>query len=66
MKTLIKKELLADAEKYGDPRRTVIVERREARAMAPVDLSPAEPVTVVLSKQGWVRMAKGNDIDPEP
>ncbi|RJP38347.1 MAG: DNA topoisomerase IV subunit A [Desulfobacteraceae bacterium] len=65
MKTLIKKELLADAEKYGDPRRTVIVERRNARAMAPVDLSPAEPVTVVLSKQGWARMAKGSDIDPE-
>lgn len=65
MKTLIKKELLADADKYGDPRRTVIVERRDAKAMTTLDLSPAEPVTVVLSQQGWVRMAKGSEVDPE-
>jgi len=63
LKTLIKKELLADAEKYGDDRRSPLVERAEAKALSERDLTPAEPVTVVLSKKGWVRCAKGHDVD---
>lgn len=63
MKTLIRKEILADAEKYGDDRRSPLVEREEAKALSERDLTPAEPVTVVLSKKGWVRAAKGHDVD---
>ncbi|RUO60512.1 DNA topoisomerase IV subunit A [Pseudidiomarina insulisalsae] len=63
LKTLIRKEILADAEKYGDERRAPLVERAEARALSERDLTPAEPVTVVLSKKGWVRAAKGHDVD---
>jgi len=65
LKGLIKKELQADAEKFGDSRRTLIVERKEAQAIKERDLAPADPVTVVLSANGWVRAAKGHDIDPE-
>ena len=65
LKRLLKKELRADAEKFGDPRRTRIVERKEAQAIRERDLAPADPVTVVLSANGWVRAAKGHDIDPE-
>ncbi|ALP52583.1 DNA topoisomerase IV subunit A [Candidatus Tenderia electrophaga] len=64
MKTLIRNELTADAEKYGDARRSPIVAREAAEAMSETDLAPAEPVTVVLSEKGWVRSAKGHDIDP--
>ncbi|MCK7459319.1 DNA topoisomerase IV subunit A [Idiomarina aminovorans] len=63
LKTLIKKELLADAENYGDERRSPIVERTEAKALNERDLTPAEAVTVVLSTKGWVRSAKGHDIE---
>ena len=64
MKTLIRNEILQDAETYGDERRSPIVSREPARAMDVADLSPAEPLTVVLSAKGWVRAAKGHDIDP--
>ncbi|MEL7535668.1 MAG: DNA topoisomerase IV subunit A [Pseudomonadota bacterium] len=64
LKTLIKRELLADAEKYGDERRTSIVERPAAAALSEADLVTAEPVTVLLSRSGFVRSAKGHDIDP--
>ncbi len=63
LKTLIKKEILADAEVYGDDRRSPIVERAVARAMDESDLVPSEPLTVVLSARGWVRAAKGHDVD---
>lgn len=63
LKTLIKKELLADADNYGDERRSPIVERSEAKALSERDLTPAEAVTVVLSEKGWVRTAKGHDIE---
>src|SRR5690554_3728338 len=63
MKTLIRKEILADAEKYGDDRRSPLVERQEAKALSERDLTPAEQVTVVLSKKGWVRTAKGHDVE---
>ena len=64
LKTLIKKELLADAEAYGDERRTEIIERDVARAMDETELVANEPVTVVLSQRGFVRAAKGHEIDP--
>ncbi len=64
LKTLIKKELKEDGEKYGDDRRTLIVEREEARAIKAVELAAVEPVTVVLSTGGWVRAARGHEIDP--
>ncbi|XLP07626.1 DNA topoisomerase IV subunit A [Alteromonas marina] len=65
LKTLIKKEILADAEKYGDDRRSPIVERGEAKALSEKELVPAESVTVVLSEKGWARCAKGHDVDAE-
>jgi len=64
LKTLIRKELIADAEIYGDDRRSVLVERSAAQALKQEDLLPSEPVTIVLSRSGWVRSAKGHDIDP--
>lgn len=65
MKTLIKKEILDDAEKYGDDRKSPLVERQQAQAIDEKSLIPTEPVTVVLSEKGWVRAAKGHEIDPE-
>ncbi|RUO72789.1 DNA topoisomerase IV subunit A [Idiomarina seosinensis] len=65
LKTLIKKELLADAKAYGDDRRSPLVTRSESKALTERELTPAESVTVVLSKKGWVRSAKGHDIDGE-
>lgn len=65
LRDLIKGELEADAEKYGDDRRSPIVEREEARAFSETDLVSNDPVTVVLSEKGWVRAAKGHDIEPE-
>ncbi|MCP3677501.1 MAG: DNA topoisomerase IV subunit A, partial [Deltaproteobacteria bacterium] len=63
LRTLVKKELKADAKKYGDERRSPIVERSEAQALSQADMVPTEPVTVILSSNGWVRLAKGHDID---
>ena len=64
MKTLIRKEIQTDAELHGDARRSPIRERAAARALSEADLTPSEPVTVVLSERGWVRAAKGHDVDP--
>ncbi|PCH64913.1 MAG: DNA topoisomerase IV subunit A [Gammaproteobacteria bacterium] len=64
LKTLVKKELQHDADKYGDERRSPIVERDIATAIDPNALLPSEPLTVVLSNMGWVRAAKGHDMDP--
>ena len=63
LKTLVKKELKTDAEQYGDERRSPIVERAESKAIDEKELIPTEPVTVILSVKGWVRAAKGHDID---
>jgi topoisomerase-4 subunit A len=63
MKTLIKKELMADAEEYGDERRSPIVQRNDAKALSEHELVPSEPVTVVLSEKGWARCAKGHEVD---
>jgi topoisomerase-4 subunit A len=64
LKTLIKKELLAVAEQYGDDRRSPLVTREEARAFSELELMSADPITVVMSEKGWIRAAKGHDIDP--
>jgi topoisomerase-4 subunit A len=64
LRTLIRKEIQADALKYGDERRSRLVERAPAQPLAEAELVPSEPVTVVLSTNGWVRVAKGHDIDP--
>ena len=63
LKTLIKKEILEDAEDYGDERRTVLVEREAAQALDETQLVASEPVTVVLSQRGYARAAKGHEID---
>ncbi len=63
LKKLVRKELLEDAETYGDDRRSPIVARAEARALTENELLPSEPVTVVISEKGWTRCAKGHDID---
>ena len=64
LKTLIRKEIQADADKYGDARRSQMVDRAPAQAMDETALIPSEPVTIILSKNGWVRVAKGHEIDP--
>lgn len=64
LKTFIKKEIQADAERFGDERRTPLVEREEAKAFSETELMSTEPVTIVLSERGWVRAAKGHEVDP--
>jgi topoisomerase-4 subunit A len=64
LKKLIATEIRADADKYGDERRTKIIEREAAQAIDETTLIPNEPVTVVLSTGGWVRSAKGHEVDP--
>jgi len=64
LRKLIAAEIRADADKYGDERRTKIIEREAAQAIDETTLIPNEPVTVVLSTGGWVRSAKGHDIEP--
>jgi topoisomerase-4 subunit A len=64
MNTLMKKEILAAAEEYGDERRSKLVERAESKALTEKALVPSEPVTGVVSDKGWARCAKGHDIDP--
>ncbi|HHE9438257.1 TPA: DNA topoisomerase IV subunit A [Haemophilus influenzae] len=65
LNTLIKKEIQEDAKKYASPRMSQLVEREEAKMISESDMMPAEPVTVILSEMGWVRCAKGHDIDPK-
>ncbi|KLU17046.1 MULTISPECIES: DNA topoisomerase IV subunit A [Xenorhabdus] len=64
LNTLLKKEIIADAESYGDDRRSPLKERTEAKAMSDHDILPSEPITVIMSEMGWVRSAKGHEIDP--
>ena len=66
LRTLVGKELAADAERYGDERRSPLADSVPvAQALAETELAPSEPVTVVLSQRGWIRAAKGHDVDPE-
>ncbi|MEQ8858398.1 MAG: DNA topoisomerase IV subunit A [Pseudomonadales bacterium] len=64
LKTLIKKELIADAEEYGDKRRSPLQAADDAAAFSEEEMISNEPITVVLSEKGWVRSAKGHDLDP--
>ncbi len=64
LKKLIADELREDAKKYGDDRRCPINARPAAQALEATEILPAEPVTVVLSKAGWIRAGKGHDLDP--
>lgn len=64
LKTFIKNEIKADAEKFGDERRSPLVEREEAKAFSETELLSTDPVTIVLSERGWMRAAKGHDVDP--
>ncbi len=64
LKTLIKKELLAVAEEFGDERRSPLAEREEASAFSELELMTNDPITIVMSEKGWIRAAKGHDIDP--
>ena len=63
LKTLIRKEIQDDAKRFADPRRCPLVERRPAQALDETSLTPSEAVIVVLSQKGWVRVAKGREID---
>ena len=63
LKKLVKDELLADAKKYGDARRSPLVIRGAATALSETELVASEPMTVVISEKGWVRAAKGVDVD---
>ncbi|HSW94364.1 MAG TPA: DNA topoisomerase IV subunit A [Gammaproteobacteria bacterium] len=65
LKKLIRKELLSDRDKFGDARRSPLVTRKEAQAFSETEILPTEPLTVILSTMGWVRAAKGHDIDPK-
>lgn len=65
LRSLIKKELKAAQQKHGDQRKSALVVRPEAKALKEADLQPVESVTVVLSKQGWARVAKGHDVNVE-
>lgn len=62
---LLIQEISDDAEKYGDERRSLLVQRSEAKALDETELLPSEPITVVLSNHGWIRAAKGHDVDPQ-
>lgn len=64
LKKLIRKELEADSEKFGDKRRSPLVVRQEAQAMRETEILPTEAITVVLSNMGWIRAAKGHEMDP--
>ena len=64
LRAQVGREIQADAEKFGDPRRSPIVARAQAQALDTAELAPADPVTVILSQKGWVRAGKGHDLDP--
>ncbi|WP_133128117.1 DNA topoisomerase IV subunit A [Legionella nagasakiensis] len=63
LKTLVKEEIIADRDRFGDERRSPLVVRQESQALKEEDILPNEPITVVLSQKGWVRAAKGYDIN---
>ena len=65
LKNLVRKELIAVADEFGDDRRSPLVSREEAVAFNETDLLTTDPITAVLSQKGWIRSAKGHDIDPE-
>ncbi|MCC2666258.1 MAG: parC [Gammaproteobacteria bacterium] len=62
-KKLLKTEMSQDAKDYGDARRSLLVQREQAAALSVTEITPTEPVTVILSEKGWIRAAKGHEID---
>lgn len=60
---LVKKELSEDAEKYGDERSSPLITRDAAQALETTALIANEPATIILSAKGWIRAAKGHEID---
>jgi topoisomerase IV subunit A len=64
LKNLVRKELIQVAVEFGDDRRSPIIARVEAQAFSETELLSVEPITVVISEKGWIRSAKGHDIDP--
>ena len=65
LRTLIKKELKEDQEEFGDERNSMLAEAEEAKAFDEKELISNDPMTVVLSEKGWIRAAKGHDVDVE-
>ncbi|OCH99417.1 DNA topoisomerase IV subunit A [Legionella jamestowniensis] len=63
LKTLVKNEIATDKKQFGDTRRSPLVERQDSQALKEEDVLPNEPITVVISQKGWVRAAKGYDIN---
>ncbi len=63
LNNLIKKEIQQDAKTFASPRLSPLVERAEAKAISETDMTPSEPITIILSEMGWVRCAKGHDIN---
>lgn len=64
LKNVIRDELEKISSKEGDKRQTALVTRKEAQALKQEEILPTEPITVVLSNKGWVRTAKGHEVDP--
>ena len=64
LRALVRGEIISDAEEFGDKRRSPLIEREAAKAIDVTQLLPTEPITVVLSEKGWVRAAKGHEMDP--
>nr|WP_115303964.1 DNA topoisomerase IV subunit A [Legionella beliardensis] len=62
LRQLVKNEIIADRNKYGDKRKSALIERSESQALKETDILPNEPITVVLSQKGWIRAAKGHDV----
>ena len=63
LRQLVKQEMMTDRDQYGDPRRSPLITRADSQALKEEDILPNEPITVVISEKGWVRAAKGLDID---
>jgi len=63
LRALVRDEIISDAEEFGDKRRSPLIEREAAKAIDVTQLLPTEPITVVLSEKGWVRAAKGHEVD---
>jgi topoisomerase-4 subunit A len=63
LRTLVRDEIISDAEEFGDRRRSPLIEREAAKAIDVTQLLPTEPITVILSERGWVRAAKGHEVD---
>lgn len=63
LRNLVRDEIIADRDQYGDVRRSPLVERDDSQALKEEDILPNEPITVVLSQKGWIRAAKGYDMN---